>query len=54
MKRAQADEIAACAAQPHLRPDNLDDIGARPHLLDFILAESRHLQASVNSRKRSG
>jgi hypothetical protein len=44
MKRAQAHEVAPGAFQPHLRANDLDDIGARPHLFDFILAESRHPQ----------
>jgi hypothetical protein len=42
MEGAQADEVAAGALEPHLRADDLDDIGAVSHFLDFILAESGH------------
>jgi hypothetical protein len=42
MERAEADEVAACAAQTHVRADNLDDIGARADFLDFVVAEASH------------
>ena len=30
------------AFEPHLRPDDLDEVGAGAHLFDFILAEFFH------------
>ncbi len=38
VERAEADEVAAGAPQAHVRADNLDDIGARAHLFDLVVA----------------
>ena len=42
MEGAQADEVAAGAAQANVRADYLDDIGALPHLIDRVVTVSRH------------
>ena len=49
----EPDEVAARATQPHVRADNLDDIGARADFLDFVVAETSH-QPPITVRNRSG
>jgi hypothetical protein len=53
VKWAQPDEIAPGTLEPHLRSDDLDQIGARSDLFDFILAETRH-HRSISCASRSG
>ena len=54
MERAQADEVAACAAQPNMRADYLDDIGPLPHFIDRIVTVSRHHCPAIRSLSRAG
>ncbi len=42
MEGTQPDEVSPGAAQPDVRADYLDDIGALPHLINRVVAVSRH------------
>ena len=53
MERAQADEVAPCPTQTHVRTDYFDDIGASADLFNFTVAELRH-QPPTTVRNRSG
>ena len=53
MERAQPDEVAAGALEPHVRSDDLDDIRASANLFEFVVGETRH-QAAVSSRSFLG
>ena len=52
MERAQAGEVAPGAAQPDVRADNLDDIGARAHFLDLAFSDSSHQAPSTAASGR--
>ncbi len=53
VERAQPDEIAPGALEPHVRADHLDDVRAGADLFELVVGETGH-QFADTSRSRSG